>query len=47
MVTKKRSNMTALTRAPNVPQVADTDVNDPKLRQVIDGAAITKSPPQA
>jgi RNA polymerase sigma-70 factor (ECF subfamily) len=46
-VTKKRSNMTALTHAPNVPQVADTDVNDPKLRQVIDGAAITKSPPQA
>ena len=32
---------------PNVPQVADKDVTDPKLRQVIDGAGVTKSPPQA
>ena len=39
--------MTVLTHVPNVPQVADMDVNDPKLRQVIDGAAVTKSPPQA
>ena len=32
---------------PNVPQVADKDVTDPKLRQIIEGAAVTKSPPQA
>jgi alkylhydroperoxidase family enzyme len=39
--------MTVLTYVPNVPQVAEMDVNDPKLCQVIDGAAVTKSPPQA
>ena len=39
--------MTVFTHTPNVPQVADKDVSDPKLRQVIDGAAVTKSPPQA
>ena len=39
--------MSASTHIPNVPQVADVDVSDPKLRQVIEGAAVTKSPPQA
>jgi len=39
--------MVASRHVPNIPQVADKDVNDPKLRQVIAGAAVTKSPPQA
>jgi hypothetical protein len=39
--------MAASTHVPNVPQVADVDVSDPKLRQVIEGAAVTKCPPQA
>src|SRR6202521_523181 len=39
--------MAASTHVPNVPQVADVDVSDPKLRKVIEGAAATKSPPQA
>jgi alkylhydroperoxidase family enzyme len=39
--------MTSSAQTPNVPQVADQDVHDPKLRQVIEGAAETKSPPQA
>ncbi len=39
--------MSALKHVPHVPQVADKDVIDPKLRQVIEGAATTKSPPQA
>ena len=32
---------------PNVPQVSDKDVTSPELRDVIDRAARTKSPPQA
>jgi alkylhydroperoxidase family enzyme len=32
---------------PNVPQVSERDVTDPKLLQVIEGAAVTKSPPPA
>jgi alkylhydroperoxidase family enzyme len=39
--------MNESTHVPNVPQVADKDVNDPKLREVIGGATVTKSPPQA
>jgi hypothetical protein len=39
--------MAASAHVPNVPQVADEDVRDPKLRQVIEGAAVTKAPPQA
>ena len=39
--------MTEFKHVPNVPQIADADVNDPELRQVIAGAAVTKSPPQA
>src|ERR1700686_3551782 len=39
--------MTVLTHHPNVPQVVERDVSDPELRQVIEGAAVTKSPPQA
>ena len=39
--------MTESRHLPNVPQVPDEDVTDPELRQVIDRAAITKSPPQA
>jgi alkylhydroperoxidase family enzyme len=39
--------MSVSTQIPNVHQVSDKDVNDPKLRQVIDGAGVTKSPPQA
>ena len=39
--------MTASRHVPNIPQVADKDVDDPELRQVIAGAAVTKSPPQA
>jgi alkylhydroperoxidase family enzyme len=33
--------------APNIPQVADGDITDLELRKVIEGAAVTKSPPQA
>ncbi len=32
---------------PNVPQLTDEDVSDPALREVITGAAETKSPPQS
>jgi alkylhydroperoxidase family enzyme len=39
--------MTILTHVPNVPQISDTDVDDPELSQVIERAAVTKSPPQA
>jgi alkylhydroperoxidase family enzyme len=39
--------MTVLTHVPNVPQISDTDVDDPELSQVIERAAVTKSPPQA
>src|SRR5579862_2442217 len=39
--------MSVLTHAPNIPQVADKDVHDPELSQVIEDAAVTKSPPQA
>jgi len=39
--------MPLLTHAPNIPQVADQDVHDPELHEVICKAAVTKSPPQA
>ena len=39
--------MSVLTHAPNIPQVADQDVHDPELHEVIRKAAVTKSPPQA
>ena len=39
--------MSLLAHAPNIPQVADQDVHDPELREVIRKAAVTKSPPQA
>jgi alkylhydroperoxidase family enzyme len=39
--------MSVLTHAPNIPQVADQDVHDAELREVICKAAVTKSPPQA
>ena len=39
--------MSVLTHAPNIPQVADQDVHDGELREVIRKAAVTKSPPQA
>jgi alkylhydroperoxidase family enzyme len=39
--------MVASKHVPNIPQVADKDVDDPELRRVIAGAAVTKSPPQA
>jgi alkylhydroperoxidase family enzyme len=39
--------MSVLTHSPNVPQVADEDVHDGELREVIRKAAVTKSPPQA
>ena len=39
--------MSSSTHTPNVPQVAEQDVDDLDLRQVIERAAITKSPPQA
>jgi alkylhydroperoxidase family enzyme len=39
--------MAPSTHVPNVPQLPDKDVKDPQLRQVIEGAAVTKSPPQA
>jgi alkylhydroperoxidase family enzyme len=32
---------------PNVSQIREEDVKDPDLRQVLDRAAVTKSPPQA
>jgi alkylhydroperoxidase family enzyme len=37
--------MSANSHAPNVLQVADSDVTDPELRSVIESAAVTKSPP--
>jgi alkylhydroperoxidase family enzyme len=39
--------MAILTHVPKIPQIADKDVIDPELRRVIEGAAVTKSPPQA
>ncbi len=36
---------TTVTHVPNVPQLADGDVTDPELRDVIERAAVTKSPP--
>src|SRR6202051_437315 len=39
--------MTVFTHVPNVPQISDTDVDDPELSQVIERAIVTKSPPQA
>jgi alkylhydroperoxidase family enzyme len=39
--------MPFLTHAPNIPQVADQDVHDAELHEVIRNAAVTKSPPQA
>ena len=39
--------MSLLTHAPNISQVADQDLNDAELREVIRNAAVTKSPPQA
>ena len=39
--------MSVLTHTPNVPQVADQDIHDAELREVIRKAAVTKSPPQA
>ena len=39
--------MAAATHVPHVPQLPDKDVQDPQLRRVIEGAAVTKSPPQA
>ena len=39
--------MSVLTHAPNIPQVADQDIHDAELREVIRKAAVTKSPPQA
>src|SRR6202045_373036 len=39
--------MAASTHVPNVPQLPDKDLKDPQLRQVIEGAAVTKTPPQA
>jgi alkylhydroperoxidase family enzyme len=39
--------MPAATHVPHVPQIADADINDSKLRQVINRAKETKSPPPA
>jgi alkylhydroperoxidase family enzyme len=39
--------MSVLTHAPNIPQVADEDLHDAELLEVIRKAAVTKSPPQA
>jgi alkylhydroperoxidase family enzyme len=39
--------MPATTHEPNVPQIANDDAVDPGLRQVIDRAKVTKSPPPA
>ena len=39
--------MSVLTHVPNVPQITGEDVTDLKLREVIESAAATKSPPQA
>jgi alkylhydroperoxidase family enzyme len=39
--------MTSSAHTPNVPQIAEEDVDDLDLRRVIERAAITKSPPQA
>src|SRR5712692_3537688 len=42
-----RCRMSVSTHAPNVPQIAESDATDPGLRQVIDQANVTKSPPPA
>ncbi len=39
--------MSVATHVPNIRQVRDEEVADPELRRVIDGAAVTKSPPQS
>ena len=39
--------MPVRTHVPNVPQIANDDAIDPGLRQVIDRAMVTKSPPPA
>ena len=39
--------MSVLAHVPNVPQVLDDDSIDPGLRQVIESAKVTKSPPPA
>ncbi len=39
--------MSVSTHVPNVPQIAESDATDPGLRQVIDRANVTKSPPPA
>jgi len=39
--------MTMAEHMPNVPQIRSEDVSNPELRQVIDRAAVTKSPPQS
>jgi alkylhydroperoxidase family enzyme len=39
--------MSVSAHAPNVPQIAYEDVTDARLRDVIDGAKLTKSPPPA
>jgi alkylhydroperoxidase family enzyme len=39
--------MPATTHEPNVPQIANDDAVDPGLRQVIERAKVTKSPPPA
>src|SRR6202140_4192246 len=35
------------THVPNVPQIAESGATDPELREVIERAKVTKSPPQA
>ena len=37
--------MSAPAHVPNVPQIAENDATDPQLREVIDRAKVTKSPP--
>lgn len=39
--------MSILRHVPNVPQIQEGENTDPDLRRVIEGAATTKSPPQA
>ncbi len=39
--------MSVAAHVPNIRQVRDEEVADPELRRVIDGAAVTKSPPQS
>ena len=38
-------HMSVATHVPNIPQLRDEDIADPELRRVIEGAAVTKSPP--